>query len=128
MMEMLNFGKLAKYFSESRSESEIVPVIMQDISSGDIYTLAYASKKALLQTLSTGLATFWSTSRNELWIKGATSGNTFEVIDILFDCEGNSLLYKVKPNKGGACHYKDEAGRNYGSCFRQKLNLKGELQ
>lgn len=89
------------------------------------YTLAYADQEALSQTLKSGIATFWSTSRNELWIKGLTSGNTFRVVEMLADCENNSLIYRVIPLEGGACHCVDEAGEKCFSCFRRKLKKGG---
>jgi phosphoribosyl-AMP cyclohydrolase len=78
--------------------------------------LAYMNTESLAQTLATGQATYWSRSRNELWVKGATSGHTQEVISISLDCDGDSLLLKVN-QVGAACHTGDK------SCFHNPINL-----
>jgi phosphoribosyl-AMP cyclohydrolase len=71
----LDFGKLQKI---AKTESQVVPVVVQDAETKDVLVVAYANALALETTLKTGIATFWSTSRNELWIKGTTSGDTPE--------------------------------------------------
>ncbi|MBF6594500.1 MAG: bifunctional phosphoribosyl-AMP cyclohydrolase/phosphoribosyl-ATP diphosphatase HisIE [Thermaceae bacterium] len=92
----------------------LVPVIVQDAASGQVLTLAYANLEALEQTLYTRKSTFWSRSRRELWVKGATSGNTQEVLEVVLDCDQDAVLYKVIPN-GPACHTGAE------SCFHNPL-------
>ncbi|GEM85661.1 bifunctional phosphoribosyl-AMP cyclohydrolase/phosphoribosyl-ATP diphosphatase HisIE [Meiothermus granaticius] len=84
-------------------ERGLVPVIVQDAASGQVLTLAYANREALEQTLQTRRSTFWSRSRGELWVKGATSGNTQEVLEVRLDCDQDAVLYRVRPN-GPACH------------------------
>jgi phosphoribosyl-AMP cyclohydrolase / phosphoribosyl-ATP pyrophosphohydrolase len=81
----------------------LVPVVAQDGSSGDVLTLAYANALALRRTLETGEAHYWSRSRQELWRKGATSGNVQRVREVRLDCDGDALLYRVDP-AGPACH------------------------
>lgn len=81
----------------------LVPVIVQDANSGQVLTLAYANREALEQTLQTRQSTFWSRSRNELWVKGLTSGHTQEVVEVTTDCDQDAILYRVIPN-GPACH------------------------
>jgi phosphoribosyl-AMP cyclohydrolase / phosphoribosyl-ATP pyrophosphohydrolase len=81
----------------------LVPVVAQDASSGDVLTLAYANALALRRTLETGEAHYWSRSRDELWRKGATSGNVQRVREVRVDCDGDALLYRVDP-AGPACH------------------------
>ncbi len=88
----------------------LLPVVAQDEASGAVLMLAYANREAVELTLSTRLAHFWSRSRRELWQKGATSGNTLEVREILTDCDRDSLLLRVRP-AGPACH------RGTRSCF-----------
>lgn len=78
--------------------------------------LAYMNSASLAQTLATGQATYWSRSRNELWVKGATSGHTQEVISISLDCDGDALLLKVN-QVGAACHTGDK------TCFHNPLSL-----
>ena len=82
----------------------LIPVIAQDETTKEILMLAYADEKAYLQTLKTGLATYYSTSRREIWVKGETSGNTQTVREIMLDCDGDALVYVVKQNGLGACH------------------------
>lgn len=81
----------------------LVPVVAQDATSGDVLTVAYANELALARTLATGEAHFWSRSRAELWRKGATSGNVQRVREVLLDCDGDALVYRVDP-AGPACH------------------------
>ena len=70
------------------------------------------------------MATFWSTSRNELWTKGETSGDFLKIIEILTDCDQDALVYRVEPQGAGACHTKDrEKGVARKSCFYRRLNL-----
>jgi phosphoribosyl-AMP cyclohydrolase / phosphoribosyl-ATP pyrophosphohydrolase len=91
-------------------ENGLVPVIAQDVATGDVLTLAYANREAVETTLSSGEAHYYSRSRSELWRKGATSGNTQRVVEMKLDCDGDALLYRVEP-RGPACH----TGQN--SCF-----------
>jgi phosphoribosyl-AMP cyclohydrolase / phosphoribosyl-ATP pyrophosphohydrolase len=91
-------------------ENGLVPVIAQDVATGDVLTLAYANREAVEKTLSSGEAHYYSRSRSELWRKGATSGNTQRVVEVKLDCDGDALLYRVEP-RGPACH----TGQN--SCF-----------
>ncbi len=81
----------------------LVPVVVQDATTGDMLMLAYANSDALQRTVDTGEAWFWSRSRGELWPKGATSGNVQTVVEIRIDCDGDTLLYRVLPT-GPACH------------------------
>jgi phosphoribosyl-ATP pyrophosphohydrolase/phosphoribosyl-AMP cyclohydrolase len=89
---------------------QLTPVIVQDAGSGRVLMLAYADEEALRRTRESGEAWFWSRSRRALWHKGATSGNTLAVEEIRDDCDGDALLYRVRPN-GPACHTGAE------SCF-----------
>jgi phosphoribosyl-ATP pyrophosphohydrolase/phosphoribosyl-AMP cyclohydrolase len=81
----------------------LVPAIVQDARTGQVLTLAYMNAEALARTLETGEVHFWSRSRQELWHKGATSGNIQRVEEIRLDCDGDALLVRVKP-AGPACH------------------------
>jgi phosphoribosyl-AMP cyclohydrolase len=101
---------MKKYFEKF----ELIPAIIQDTQTNEVLMLAYMNEQSLLKTLETGLTWFWSRSRNELWNKGATSGNTQMVTEILADCDLDTLLIKVE-QKGAACH----TGAR--SCFFNKL-------
>ena len=81
----------------------LVPVIVQDITTKDVLTLAYTNKESLELTKKTGNSWFWSRSRNKLWMKGEESGNTQKVKEILIDCDSDAIIYLVEP-LGPACH------------------------
>ncbi len=84
-------------------ERGLVPVITQDAQSGEVLMLAYANQEALDKTLATRQAHYWSRSRGELWRKGATSGNTQELLELRYDCDEDAVLYRVRQT-GPACH------------------------
>lgn len=102
----LDFDKLGKI---GRAGQQVVPVVLQDAESGEVLFLGYANEQAYRETLLRRSAVLWSTSRNELWHKGATSGDVLELVDVRVNCEQNSLLYRVRRATGGACHTKDPA-------------------
>ena len=83
--------------------NELIPAIIQDARTGEVLTLAYMNGEALRRTRETGETWLWSRSRNELWHKGATSGNTQRVVNIAEDCDRDALVVSVIPN-GPACH------------------------
>ena len=95
---------------------------------GLTYASYFGTQEALRTAKIEGMATFWSTSRNELWIKGKTSGDFLEIIEIRVNCEQNSILYKVKPRGKGACHTKDANGVPRQGCYYRKLNSEGSLE
>ena len=92
----------------------LIPVVVQDFRTKDLLMLAYANEKALRKTLESGYAHYWSRSRNKLWMKGETSGNTQKIKEILIDCDYDALLYLVE-QKGKPCHTGKE------TCFHNKL-------
>ena len=101
---------------------KLIPVAVQDAATGEVLIIASANRLALEETLKRGLATFWSRSRNELWVKGLTSGDTLKIEEIRVNCEQNSLLYRVTPQGSGACHAKRENGESHTSCFYRRLD------
>jgi len=92
----------------------LVPVVTQEAKTGKVLMLAYANREAVEKTMETKRATYWSRSRNELWIKGDTSGHVQKVRRVLVDCDNDTLLYVVD-QVGPACH----TGKH--SCFFSKL-------
>ena len=84
-------------------ERGLVPCVVQDAATGEVLTLAWQSREALERTLRSGQATFWSRSRGEIWVKGATSGNTQAVRAVRTDCDHDAVLLRVEP-RGPACH------------------------
>jgi len=93
----------------------LLPVIVQEDETGEVLMLAYMNREAWLKTLETGKATYWSRSRNELWVKGETSGHIQIVKEILVDCDSDTILLKVHQIGGAACH------TGYKSCFYRKV-------
>ena len=81
----------------------LIPAIVQDDATGEVLMLAYMNAESLSKTLETGETWFWSRSRRSLWHKGETSGNTQRIVSISIDCDGDTLLVKVRPS-GPACH------------------------
>lgn len=84
-------------------KSDLIPAIVQDAESREVLMLAYMNRQALEQTLKTKKATFYSRSRQSLWVKGETSGNFQFVLQALYDCDEDTILLLVKP-AGPACH------------------------
>jgi phosphoribosyl-AMP cyclohydrolase len=108
----------------------LIPAIAQDIRDGRILMMAYANREALEESINSKVATFWSRSRSELWKKGATSGDFLKVIDVLVDCDQDTVVYMVEPQGKGACHTKDpKSGQARHSCFYRRVNLSsGDLE
>ena len=98
----------------------LVAVIAQDAETGEVRMLAYADETAIERTLSTGLAHFYSRSRQQLWKKGESSGNTLRVRGVWVDCDGDTLIYMVDP-AGPSCHTGAE------TCFFRRLDADGNL-
>ena len=94
--------------------SGLIPAIVQDVSNKDVLMLAYMNTESLQKTVESGETWFWSRSRQILWHKGATSGNTQKVVDLRYDCDGDTLLVMVEP-AGPACHTGEQ------SCFYRRL-------
>ena len=92
----------------------LIAAIAQEQSTNEVLMLAWMNKEALIKTIETKRATYFSRSRKELWIKGETSGNFQEVLEIKFDCDADAVLLKIKQT-GGACH----TGQK--SCFHNEL-------
>lgn len=120
---LLDFDKI----EEVAGGEPVVPVAVQDADTREVLIVAYANEAALRHTLEHGIATFWSTSRNELWIKGATSGDTLEIVEVRVNCEQNSLLYLVRPKGSGACHTKGADGKSRSSCYYRRI-VDGRLE
>jgi len=114
----LDFDKLAKAVGQS---PHIIPVAVQNADTSEVILVAYTNEQAFRHSVETRVATFWSTSRNELWIKGATSGNDFELVEIRVNCEQNSLLYLVRPKGSGICHTSNAQGEAR-NCYYRRLD------
>ena len=94
---------------------KVITAVAQDFKTNEILMLAYMNKEALMKTMKTGKAHYWSTSRNKLWFKGESSGHIQDVEEILVDCDMDAIILKINQT-GAACH------EGYRSCFYRKLN------
>ena len=103
------------------NEAGLIPAIAQDAGSGEVLMMAWMNAEAVQRTLETGQVTYWSRSRQEFWIKGATSGHTQKLIDLRIDCDRDCILMEVEQT-GAACH----TGRR--SCFFTAVRDGGEVE
>ena len=99
----------------------LIPCIAQNANTGQVLMMAYMNREALDKTMQTGQAHYWSRSRNELWHKGATSGQIQTVLEIRTDCDQDCILLTVTMEKDISCH----TGRE--SCFYRRLDKSGKL-
>ncbi|MCM3786392.1 bifunctional phosphoribosyl-AMP cyclohydrolase/phosphoribosyl-ATP diphosphatase HisIE [Neobacillus mesonae] len=102
-------------------EKGLVPAIVQDIDTKEVLMMAYMNKESLEKSIESGETWFWSRSRNELWHKGATSGNVQSIVSMKYDCDGDTLLVLVKP-EGPACHTGEY------SCFYREVTATGQAE
>lgn len=118
----LDFGKLAKVAAVC---PDVIPVAVQNADTKEVILVAYTNEKAMRLTFETKTLVLWSTSRNELWEKGKTSGETFALVEARVNCEQNSLLYLVRPRRGGICHTRNAKGvpRN---CYYRRIGSDGK--
>lgn len=121
----LDFTKIADV---AKTGEAVVPVVVQDAATGDVLIVAYANEAALRATLREKIAVFWSTSRNELWRKGASSGDLLDLEAVFVNCEQNSLLYRVRPRTGGCCHTRQADGQSRPTCYYRVVEEDGRLR
>ena len=114
----LDFDKLRQLSERGQS---VIPVVLQHADTNEVLYVAYANDLALQETLKTKRAVLWSTSRNELWRKGETSGDVLDLVEVRVNCEQNSLLYRVRPRTGGVCHTRDAEGQARTSCYYRRV-------
>ena len=121
----LDFAKIAKIAEKCKDS---IPVAVQHADTKEVLLVAYTNELAMRKAFAERTLILWSTSRNELWEKGKTSGETFDLLEARVNCEQNSLLYIVRPRRGGICHTKNAAGRPR-NCYYRRINLgTGELE
>lgn len=99
-----------------KDSDALIPAVVQDQTSDEVLMLAYMNAQSLSLTLSTGKATYFSRSRNEIWVKGATSGHYQKVHSVVLDCDGDALLLRVTQT-GVACHTGNR------TCFHTPIEL-----
>ena len=97
----------------------LIPAVIQDAATNEVLMVGYMTRESWEKTLETKRATFWSRSRQKLWIKGETSGHVQEVKEIYLDCDGDTLLLKVDQIGGAACH------TGFRSCFHRRREKEG---
>lgn len=113
---LLDWEKISKMSRENK----VIPVAVQNIITREVILIAYTNEEAFNETVRTGKLVLWSTSRGKLWRKGAESGNTFTVEHIFVNCEQNSLVYQVTPDKGNICHTSYNGVAN--NCYYRELD------
>ncbi len=119
----LDFTKIAKISRNIKEEKDnVIPVAIQHADTKEVILVAYTNRQAMELTFQTRTLTLWSTSRNVLWEKGKTSGESFEVLEARVNCEQNSLVYLVRPRRGNICHTKNKDGipRN---CYYRAVDM-----
>jgi phosphoribosyl-AMP cyclohydrolase len=121
----LEFDKLGRIGARGQ---RVVPVVLQHAETGAVLFVGYANREALRETLRRREAVLWSTSRDELWHKGATSGDVLDLVEVRVNCEQNSLLYRVVPRTGGACHTLGADGRARAACYYRRVVSEDELE
>ena len=121
----LEFDKLGRIGTRGQ---HVVPVVLQNAETGAVLFVGYANREALRETLRRREAVLWSTSRDELWHKGATSGDVLDIVDVRVNCEQNSLLYRVIPRTGGACHTTGADGRTRPACYYRRVVSEDSLE
>lgn len=114
---MLDFDKLNKI----SADNHVIPVAVQNLLTKEVILVAYVNEQALKKSIELRKAVFWSTSRNELWFKGLESGNTFTLHHIFVNCEQNSLVFQVTPDKGNICHTSWNGVAN--NCYYRELDM-----
>lgn len=115
----LDFKKIGKI---AQVCPDVIPVAVQHADTGEVILIAYTNEAAFRKAVETRTAVFWSTSRNELWEKGKTSGETFDLIEARVNCEQNSLVYRVRPRRGAICHTKNRSGQPR-NCYYRRVDL-----
>ncbi len=115
----LDFDKLEKAVAQSKG---IIPVAVQHADTREVILVAYTNELAFRKSMETRSLVLWSTSRKELWEKGKTSGETFDLIEARVNCEQNSLLYIVRPRRGDICHTKNKSGRPR-NCYYRRIDF-----
>jgi len=103
------------------NDAGLIPAIAQDTTSGEVLMMAWMNAEAVAKTLETGQVTYWSRSRQEFWIKGATSGHTQQLVEMKIDCDRDCLLVEVR-QVGAACH----TGRR--TCFYTSIHDGAEVE
>jgi phosphoribosyl-AMP cyclohydrolase len=121
----LDFEKIAKI---AENCSDVIPVAVQNADTGEVILVAYTNETAMKKAFAERMLVLWSTSRRELWEKGKSSGESFDLLEARVNCEQNSLLYIVRPRRGNICHTKNRNGQPR-NCYYRRIDMNtGELE
>ncbi len=115
----LDFSKIAKIAANG---CDVIPVAVQNADTRDVILVAYTNEAAMKEAFAKRKLILWSTSRNKHWFKGETSGETFDLLEAYVNCEQNSLLYIVRPRRGGICHTKNSKGEPR-NCYYRRIDF-----
>ena len=115
----LDFAKIDKI---AATGGGVIPVAVQHADTQEVILVAYTNELAFRASLEKRRLILWSTSRNELWEKGASSGETFDLIEARVNCEQNSLVYRVRPRRGNICHTRNRAGQPR-NCYYRRIDF-----
>lgn len=118
----LDFGKLR---AVAQGGVDVLPVAIQDVATGEVLMIGYVNEEALNLTRAGRKVVLWSTSRGELWHKGASSGDTLALVEIRVNCEQNSLLFLVRKDGAGVCHTRGRGGQTRPTCYYRRLTADG---
>lgn len=127
-LDFTKLEKVGKQVLDTRAGSlascdpGVIPVAIQNVDTKEVILVAYTNEYAMRESFAKRKLILWSTSRNKLWFKGETSGETFDLIEAYVNCEQNSLLYLVRPCRGGICHTKNKAGEPR-NCYYRKIDF-----
>jgi len=120
---MLDFAKIAKIAKNIKEEKDnVIPVAVQHADTHEVILVAYTNREAMEKAFAERTLILWSTSRNVLWEKGKSSGETFDLVEARVNCEQNSLLYIVRPRRGSICHTKNAKGEPR-NCYYRRIDL-----
>lgn len=114
-----NIRGIAMINPDFKKSAGLIPAVVQDFITGEVLMLAYMNELSWHNTIQTGKATYWSRSRNRLWVKGESSGNVQLVKEILIDCDEDAVVLKVEQIGGAACH------TGHRSCFFRRISADG---
>ena len=115
----LDFAKIAKIAETCK---DAIPVAVQHADTHEVILVAYTNELAMRKAFAERMLILWSTSRNVLWEKGKTSGETFDLLEARVNCEQNSLLYIVRPKRGAICHTKNQKGEPR-NCYYRRIDF-----
>ena len=115
----LDFAKIAKIAENCK---DVIPVAVQHADTKELILIAYTNAYAMRKAFAERMLILWSTSRHELWEKGKTSGESFDLLEARVNCEQNSLLYIVRPKRGAICHTKNKQGEPR-NCYYRRIDF-----